>query len=378
MLKEKLINQIKFNIGAITPIIEPVTACNLNCSYCFIGNKKKEKMSDATLEKIISSVIEYNGIEKITKFIWHGGEPMIAGLPFFRNAVELQKGYRDKGFRILNAIQTNLTLLNDEFIDFFTEYEFGVGTSLDGNKYLHDKNRSNSFDKVFSNYKKAKDRGLHIGVICVLSKSTIHFIDDIYYFFRDNNIDFTLSPVIPNKRYKENFLTPDEYYNTLKRLFDLWYYDPDCMIRVNPCGSVIQSILLKGINLSCIHSDNCLNHFMTFLPNGDAYPCNRFTDYGDFCLGNICVDSFKEILNSERRKALINRVANNIPECCICEFRNYCKGGCMNHAYEFYGSIYNRDYYCKAFFNIFSYINQCITNSIRKTKLTTQSNGKIN
>jgi uncharacterized protein len=377
MLKEKLINQIKFNIGTITPIIEPVTACNLNCSYCFIGNKKKEKMSDATLEKIISSVIEYNGIEKVTKFIWHGGEPLIAGLSFFKKAVEIQNIYRLKGYRILNAIQTNLTLLNDKFIDFFLENEFGVGTSLDGNKYLHDKNRNNSFDRVYNNLMIAKQRGLHVGVICILSKETIKYIDEIYYFFRNNNFDFTLSPVIPNKRYMENILTPEEYYNALKRLFELWYYDSECRIRVNPCGSIIQSILLKGINLSCIHSENCLNHFMTFLPNGDVYPCNRFTDYSDFYIGNICSDTFSNILNSERRKKLTNRVANNIPECTNCEYKAYCKGGCMNHAYEFYGAVNKPDYYCKSFFRIFKDINQSINNSIQKSKINNFNYGTI-
>lgn len=369
MLKTNLINQIKKNIGSITPIIEPVTACNLKCSYCFVGDKKTAKMDHSVLETIISSVIEHNGISSTTKFIWHGGEPLIAGLKFFENIVSIQQIYKDKGYKILNAIQTNLTLLNDDYIDFFIKNEFGVGTSLDGTKELHDKNRSNSFDKVFNNILKAKSKGLHIGVICILTKETIPYIKNIYEFFKNNNIDFTLSPVIPNTRYVQNILTPDDYAYSLKTLFDLWYFDDNCNIRVNPCGSIIQSILLKGINLSCIHSENCLNHFMTFLPNGDVFPCNRFTDYIEFKLGNIQDNTFKEIFNSERRKELILRTADKIEECKVCEYKNYCKGGCMNHAYEFYETIYQRDYYCKAFFSIFSYINESIHNSINNAKL---------
>lgn len=370
MLKTSLIEQIKKNIGSITPIIEPVTACNLSCSYCFVGNKEKLKMTYGTLQKIISSVIEHNGIESTTKFIWHGGEPLIAGIDFFKNVIEIQKQYRDKGYRILNAIQTNLTLLNDEYIDFFIANEFGVGTSLDGTRELHNKNRSNSFDRVFNNLNKAKAKGLHVGVICILTNETLPHVENIYRFFRDNQIDFTLSPVIPNSRYVENILTPEDYYFALKQLFDLWYYDPDCNIRVNPCSSIIQSILLKGINLSCVHSENCLNHFMTFMPNGDVFPCNRFSDYDEFRLGNIKSDAFRNIFESEKRKELISRTADKIEECMDCEYKAYCKGGCMNHAYEFYETIYQRDYYCKAFFEIFTYIKKSIDNSIINAKLT--------
>mgnify|MGYP001167464878 CR=1 FL=1 len=368
MLNSKIINQIKNNIGAITPIIEPVTLCNLSCSYCFVGEKKSSKMEFSTLEKIISSVIIHNGKDCITKFIWHGGEPLLAGLDFYRKVVDFQNNFKMDGYRILNAIQTNLTLLNEDYIDFFIKNEFGVGTSLDGTKELHDKNRCNSFDKVFKNLQYAKSKGLHVGVICILTKETLPHIEEIYRFFRDNNIDFTLSPVIPNSRYSEFILTTDEYYIALKQLFDLWYLDESCKIRVNPCGSIIQSILLKGINLSCIHSENCLNHFLTFLPNGDVFPCNRFTDYEQFKIGNISNMTFSEILKSDKRTELLSRTIETIDACSKCEFRQFCKGGCMNHAFEFYQTIYERDYYCQSFFKIFQYINKKVNESINKAK----------
>jgi uncharacterized protein len=374
MLNTKIINQIKTNIGSITPIIEPVTSCNLNCSYCFVGNKKNDKMKLSTLRKIITSIIIHNGNNCISKFIWHGGEPLLAGIDFFKEIVKIQNEFKSKGYRILNAIQTNLTLLNDDYIDFFIKHEFGVGTSIDGTKELHDLNRNNTFDIVFRNLQIAQSKGLHIGVICILTKDTLQHINEIYNFFRKNKVDFTLSPVIPNGRYSKDILTPEDYYNALKELFDLWYYDSDCKIRVNPCGSIIQSILLKGINLSCIHSENCLNHFVTFLPNGDVYPCNRFTDYEQFHLGNIDEMNFPMILNSEKRLQLLSRTIENIESCKRCEFRQYCKGGCMNHAYEFYQTIYERDYYCKAFFKIFNYIKQKVDNSIKKSILQTKIN----
>ena len=120
--------------------------------------------------------------------------------------------------------------------------------------------------------------------------------------------------------------------------------------------------------MSCIHSENCLNHFLTFLPNGDVFPCNRFADYEQFKLGNITETIFTEILESKKRTELLSRTVEEIDSCKKCEFKLYCKGGCMNHAYEFYQTIYERDYYCKAFFKIFQYINQHVNESIVKAK----------
>lgn len=373
MIRKELIDQIKNNIGAITPIMEPITDCNLDCSYCFVGDKKHEKMNYTTLESIMAAVINHNGKNKVTKFIWHGGEPLLMGLEFYKKVIKIQRKFTLSGYRIFNAIQSNLTLLNDEYIDFFKEHEFGVGTSLDGIKEIHNHNRCNTFKLVLSKIKYAKSQGLHVGVICVLTKELLNRISEIYDFFKTNEIDFTLSPVIPNKRYSDSIITPLEYYTALKHLFDLWYFDESCSIRINPCNSVIQSILLKGTNLSCIHSENCINHFLTFLPDGSVYPCNRFTDYNQFNLGNINDHSLQDILKSEVRIKILERNTTTIAACTDCDFKHYCKGGCMSHAFEFYGTIYERDYYCQAFFNFFTYIKNNINQSLKKAKY-----GKVN
>jgi uncharacterized protein len=318
---------------------------------------------------IIESILEYNGKDKISKFIWHGGEPLLVGLDFFNKIVEFQKRYTSCGFRIANAIQTNLINITEEFINFFKDNEFGVGSSLDYPREIHNYYRNDSFDKVFNNIVYSKNMNLHIGVICVLTKKNIHFINEIYNFFNNNELDFSLTPVIPNKSFKEETITPDEYFIALKDLFDIWYNDQKSNIRVNPCDGIIQAILLKGITLTCIHSDNCLNNFLTFLPNGDVFPCNRFSNYINFRIGNINENSFDEILNSPVRKKLLLRSSNNIPSCRNCKYKTYCKGGCMSQAYEFYHDVFAKDYYCTSFFRIVDYVYSKVTEDLEHAKI---------
>jgi uncharacterized protein len=184
MLKAEVIDEISKNLSSMTAIVEPTTNCNLRCKYCFVGNKENKIMDLKTLKLIIESILEYNGKDKISKFIWHGGEPLLVGLDFFNKIVEFQKRYTSCGFRIANAIQTNLINITEEFINFFKDNEFGVGSSLDYPREIHNYYRNDSFDKVFNNIVYSKNMNLHIGVICVLTKKNIHFINEIYNFLR--------------------------------------------------------------------------------------------------------------------------------------------------------------------------------------------------
>jgi len=369
MIKSQVIKQISQNVASMTAIVEPTTNCNLRCKYCFAGNKDSKIMSFETLRMIIESILEFNGKDKISKFIWHGGEPLLAGLDFLNKIVEFQEPYTSDGFKIANAIQTNMINISDSIITFLKDNEFGVGSSLDYPKEVHNYYRNNSFDQVYENIAYSKSKGLHVGVICILSKRNINSVNEIYSFFNDAQLDFSLTPVIPNKSFNVEIITPDEYFSAIKELFDIWFNDHDCNIRINPCDGIIQAILLKGVTLTCIHSENCLNNFLTFLPNGDVFPCNRFTDYADFKIGNLNKSSFEEILNSDVRKRILLRIPKNIPSCRNCKYIKYCKGGCMNHAYEFYHDVFKKDYYCTAFFRLFEYINTKVTAELEHAKI---------
>ena len=132
-------------------MVKPVgSACNLDCKYCYYLDKesiyggREPRMSDELLESYIRQYIEGNRVDTVT-FTWHGGEPMLAGLDFYRRAVALQRKYAC-GKRIENSLQTNATLIDREWCDFLKEHNFLVGVSIDGPQSIHDGNRLDKGD----------------------------------------------------------------------------------------------------------------------------------------------------------------------------------------------------------------------------------------
>ncbi|MCK9420805.1 MAG: radical SAM protein [Nitrospirae bacterium] len=358
-------------------IVEVATTCNLSCEYCFAKRPSASIMTKETAEIIIKALLRYNGQGAETKFIWHGGEPLLAGIPFYKNVLDVQNRMASEGFQYRNSIQTNGTLLNDEWIDFLRDNAFGVGSSIDGLRELHDaKRRSKSnectYDKVVENLMRAKERGLTIGVICVISRETLPYVEEIYRNMKSLGLPFTMSPVTPNRGQATDLqsLTPAEYTDVLIRLFDVWFDDPQPTITVNPPHSILLGIIYGGMPFYCSADDSCFSKFVSFLPDGSVYPCNRFAGEQGFRLGNINDDAFDALLNKGPRKDLMARTKENLTPCSTCESNSMCRGGCAHHAFSFYGDIMKPDYYCKAFFKAFSYYNERLNTMLSKAEFT--------
>ena len=357
-----VIEEVRKKIGNMSPIVEITTTCNLSCKYCFAARNNEAIMDRITVEKIILQTVEINGNEEETKFIWHGGEPLIAGLDFFKHIVSVQNDLKRLGYRTVNAVQTNGTLLEGKWIDFCLENKFGVGSSIDGLPDLHNKRRRtrsdmDTYDLVVKNIVNARKKGLKMGVICVIDQTSLPFIEDIYYNFKDLDIPFTMSPLTPNPGREMSLtpLTPDQYKEALIRLFDVWYNDATPLVQVNPPHSVLTGVIYGGLPLYCSADDSCFSKFISYLPDGTVYPCNRFAGYEEYYLGNIQNETLSEILNKEPRKKLLNRNKKTLEPCNTCSSGDMCRGGCAYHAFAFYGDHMKPDYYCQAFFSAFSY-----------------------
>lgn len=162
--------------------------CNLKCKYCFFfpeDQSTQRQMPYPILEKFTKEYLE--GFNDNT-FVWHGGEPLSAGLKFYQQAMQLQKEYRFPGNKINNQIQTNLTLVTEEWAKFFKENNFHIGGSLDGPEHVHDMLRKNrggkgSFKKAISGYKTLQKEGLRPGIIAVVTKQTLPYLEDVLNFF---------------------------------------------------------------------------------------------------------------------------------------------------------------------------------------------------
>jgi len=377
LIPADVLEEVRHSIGAISGIVEVATDCNLACDYCFAHRPDMPIMPLPVMRKIIRKLLMQNGREMTTKFIWHGGEPLLAGLRFYEEVVAVQDEMARDGFKSANALQTNATLLEDDWIDFFREHSFGVGSSLDGLPHLHDAKRrskagSGTYHAVVEKLIRAKERGLTPGVICMITAESLPFIEEIYANLKSLDLPFTMSPITPTDCGPlSGLLLPNQYTDALIRLFDCWFDDQNPTISVNPPHSVLMGIIYGGLPLYCSADDSCLSKFISFLPDGTVYPCNRFAGNPDFFLGNIMDSDLKDVLNGESRIRLLQRTRENIVSCSDCENSLMCRGGCAYHAYSFHGDVMQSDYYCKSFFTAFNYYKERLESSLCEASTNT-------
>jgi len=355
----------------INVLVKPTNDCNLACKYCYArsGEKKEPVMNYETLENMISKITElYDEVN----FIWHGGEPLLAGLDFYEKVVELEEKYgKENNTLIGNGIQTNGTLLNEKYLEFFIENKFGIGLSIDGPREVHNltriyKDGTGSFDDVMRAVYLMKDHGMKVGAIATLNKLNIEYYNEIYDFYKENDIGLKLNAIIPAGRAVENDLsiTPLQYANVLIKLIDRWMDDGATfdfitareIIETSVDAYIVETddkkFVVEPKRSTCAFSQSCQENFIGIDYNGDVYPCNRWAGIEEFKYGNINTDSLEDILNNEKRKMFLNRtkiLTEKYEYCKSCEFKNKCYGGCPHNAYVVYGDILKPDPFCTAY-----------------------------
>src|SRR3989344_2667671 len=202
---------------ALAVIAKPTHACNIACKYCYIDPKAEAgSMSQQILSQSIEKVSDY---ADSSHWIWHGGEPLLMGLDFYKTIKDIQDFYRQRGKRFTNGIQTNATLLTNEFLNFFEKtQDFHIGTSIDGPRELHNASRiyqsgKGSYDEVMRGINLMKKRNRHKlnghnrngvggGAICVISKVNVDYPQELYDFFKSQSINVKFNPIIESGRAK--------------------------------------------------------------------------------------------------------------------------------------------------------------------------------
>ncbi len=354
-------NVKRMNTTGLTAIVKPTNRCNLDCKYCYVEDHEKATVMDKdTLKNVIDRTIKYNEeLGRQSRFLWHGGEPLLMDIDFWHNVVDFQKQY-ETTYKIKNGVQTNLTLLNEENIKFFKEHDFAISTSLDGPREIHNKSRvfkngDGTYDKVIENIRLLKSHDMAIGLVVVLSEETAPYIHDIYKLMMDEGLSFSVNAVSPVKRAEDNhtFISPQSFGKAMIELFDLWLNETDMdrvnKIRVSNAELAVEKIIL-GIARKCSNSKHCSKSFIGVNHNGDVFPCGTLNDKSDFKYGNINQAELKDILNCELRYSLIKRAENiRSDECVKCEWNNVCNSGCMSHAYAKHKDVYVKDPFCAAY-----------------------------
>lgn len=355
-------------------IIKSSDYCNLRCSYCYQKERNKNKVMHidiGMMEKLIRDYFSFaakNNQDDSLYIVWHGGEPLMCGLDFFKNIVEIEKSIcKEKEGRVIyNAVQTNGTLLNEEYIKFFKENKFGIGISIDGIPEHHDKKRCfadkrGSSNLIHKNIKLLKENNLKFSAICVISRQSIGHAQEYYDYFK--NLQVTEVDFIPSffQGSNEN-LNEDEYSDFLCSLFDLYYGDNNRTMNIRVFDDILRAILTsRGINcgsIGCEYAGRCGEN-ISISVNGDVYPCDCLTTIKKMRVGNIRENSLEEIFNDSNEsffdfKNSVNEIDN---KCLECDVFKVCKGGCFNRRLQdLTGCNIGMDIYCNSRYKIIKYI----------------------
>ena len=328
-------------------LIKPVSSqCQMACEYCFYRDesKNREKTSFGNMsEEILETIIKKAFAEKKTalSFLFQGGEPLLAGKPFFKKIVEFQKKYNLNGIETYNSVQTNGLLIDDEWCSFFRENHFLVGISIDGTKKIQDKYRKNAqgksfFEKIAAAAKTLKKNGVEFSVLSVVTNETVPETEKIYHFFRESGfLNLQFIPCIEPFDLSREFLSKENYGIFLVKIFDLWYNDlkNGTYVSIRHIENYIR--ILFGITPEeCGTNGKCQIQFVTE-SDGSVFPCDFFA-LDKYLLGNIVEKSFAELLNSQNALKFLEetnrcdkaKIKNN---CVSCEAFPFCKNGCFRY-----------------------------------------------
>ena len=348
--------------------------CNLACSYCFYSCKAqyfvsetRHRMSDETLELMMRLAL--NRPKASMGFGWQGGEPTLAGLDFFRKAVELQKEY-GRSMRISNALQTNGILIDDQWVDFLKQYSFLVGLSLDGPKHIHDRYRINhagagSHEKVEQVAETLVKQGVAVNAIAVINSYSAQFAEETYRYFKE--LGFEYMQFIPcvetdpdNPKASASFSVSSEQYGKfLCDLFDLWEADwkdgkPTTSVRTL---DTFMGMYLGNESAECPYRHTC-GDYLVVEHNGDVYSCDHYM-YPPYRLGNILEGDPADMVLSERQTALGASKETALPGYCRdCDVLFVCRGGCPKHRFaESPGGEPGLNHLCAGFKNFYHHVD---------------------
>lgn len=331
-------------------------ACNLACEYCYYLEKsrlfegvKRTYMSDTVLENFIKSYIEAQTTDCV-QFVWHGGEAMLRNLDFYRMAMDLQRRYAG-GRAIENCLQTNGTLLNDEWCAFLRNNHWLVGISIDGPQEFHDEYRRNragkpSFLSVMRGIRLLQRHGVEWNAMAVVNDYNVEYPDEFYNFFRDIGCEYLQFTPVVERLHNDGSLAsggergaevtgfsvdPERWGDFLIRVFDLW--------RKRDVGRVFVQLfdatLANWVGVTpgvCTMAKTC-GHAGVVEHNGDVYCCDHFV-FPEYKLGNVCTDSVLSMMYSEHQQQFGAAKQASLPaQCRNCRWLFACNGECPRNRF---------------------------------------------
>ena len=366
-------------------MLKPAGAhCNLACKYCYYLEKDKlyptaqrHLMSDEMLEQFTREYIEAQTMNQVL-FTWHGGEPLLRSIDFYRKALSLQQKYAG-GRRIDNVIQTNGTLLTDEWCEFFAQNHWLVGISIDGPQPDHDHYRltaagKTSWKKVMQGIKLLKKHGVEWNAMAVVNAYNVNHPMEFYRFFKENGCQFLqFTPIVERLTRHEDGRTlasladkdeislseasvaPEQWGYFLCAIFDEWVRKDvgKIFVEIFDCTLANWMGISPGI---CAYSKEC-GHAGVMEHNGDVYSCDHFV-FPEYKLGNIRDHSLIDMLYGEQQQEFSRLKHSSLPrQCKECDMEFACHGECPKNRFmkDKYGDS-GLNYLCLGYYHYYQHV----------------------
>jgi uncharacterized protein len=366
-------------------MVKPASAsCNLHCKYCYYLEKQflydeqgRRTMSDTLLERFVEQYINAQTMPQVM-FTWHGGEPLMRPLSFYKKAMEYQKKYAN-GRRIDNVIQTNGTLLTDEWCEFLAQNHWLVGISIDGPQDFHDEYRRTqtnkpSWLKVMNGIKLLNKHGVEWNAMAVVNDFNADYPLEFYNFFKQIGCQYLqLSPIVERTVHHADgrhladindaedapladfSVTPEQWGDFLIAVFDEWVKKDVGKIYVETFDCILANWCGKDPGI-CIYGREC-GHAGVMEYNGDVYSCDHFV-FPEYKLGNIQDHTLIEMLYGEKQNDFSRLKHASLPrQCRECKFEFACHGECPKNRFvrDRYGEP-GLNYLCEGYHKFLNHV----------------------
>ena len=331
--------------GHVSLIVKPTRLCNLRCSYCHDWRDgPNQTMSFKVIAQMIAKTLR-DPEHDLVNFIWHGGEPTILPVSFYRKALLVQSLFQRQNQIIRNDIQSNGTHLTYDWIRFLHSNKFGIGISLDGPPEIHDRYRKYasgrpSFQDVKNGIQMLRRYEIPFSVLMVIDEDAMRMgPEEIFNFFVKAEIEsyglLAAAPInypnaLPGSIVK-HYIDPKRMTNFLIRIYDIWREYANPKIKIREIDGILQHI--NGKSAHCTLAGGCFGHYYLIDPNGDVSHCDLFLGDPRYSLGNILETDFNQIRNSNKFHELIisnNRTLESMQQC---EEFELCNGWCPHQRY---------------------------------------------
>jgi uncharacterized protein len=322
--------------------------CNLDCKYCYYLKKEhlfpegeSFRMPDILLEEYIVQHIEACA-EPVIRFSWHGGEPTVLGVDYYRKIVALQKKHMSPDQRIMNGMQTNGTLLDDVWCRFLAAEGFYVGLSLDGPKELHDKYRLTkggkpTYEQTMRGYELLRQHGVHTDILCMVNAHNVRYPNEVYRFFKKIEAPYvSFLPMVERQADAKGGISPltvpaQDWGHFLCTIFDEWMSQDIGRIKVQIFEEAARTAFGQEHSL-CIFRPVC-GDIPVIEHNGDFFSCDHFVD-SEHRVGNIIETPLVVMLESQAQREFGQAKWKTLPRYCReCEVLDMCHGECPKNRF---------------------------------------------